>query len=267
MLSFEEKKKYLKWYRLAQETINDKGLIPDIDDEKVLNNLVSGENWLCLVSTEIDKENAKNSENPNVYIQIERKELIIGLVFNTASSIDKINNILLDQSKEQRGKIINLLQQLDDRYYTTLETKTKKKNYAESPTYSNPILTINSNKIDDKFIEKLFTESERLRKMGKEKREKGLVQFEGPHIGLVRIEIPMDEEDFKNVIKEIIEIWKVCITIRDDSEIRGSTRKQIKELESQKENIEDLISHGLHVEELTVKLKEVDEKIKKLKMY
>lgn len=236
-MNTDEKKKYLKWYRIAQEFINDKALIPDLTDEKILK-MVSGNDWLSLVSTGTDLESTRNSKNPNIFISIRNEKMDIGLVFNTASSIDKINNILLHHSEEQREKIMYLLRRLDDNYYTTIGKITKKKYWCETPTYSEYILNEKSNKIDDKFIEQMFKESQRIREEGKIKKEKHQVSFEGPHIGLVRIEIDLDEEDFKRRIKELIEIWKICVMIESNSQIESKFKKKEKELDELKKQKE-----------------------------
>lgn len=66
--------------------------------------MVSGNDWLSLVSTGTDLESTRNSINPNIFISIKNEKMDIGLIFNTAESIDKINNVLLDYSKEQKNK-------------------------------------------------------------------------------------------------------------------------------------------------------------------
>jgi len=137
---------------------------------------------------------------------------------------------LLSSSEEQRKRIIELLHSLDDNCYTTLEIKSKKKHWAETPTYSDPVLIEKSNKLDDKFIEQLFKESQKIREEGKIKKEKHQVSFEGPHIGLVRIKINLDEEDFKRRVKELIEIWKNCVMIESNSQIESKLKKKEKEL-------------------------------------
>lgn len=120
---------------------------------------------------------------------------------------------------------------MDDNYNTTIEVKTHKKRWNDTPEYNKSRLeSINSNKINDEFIEKLFKESQKIREDGKIKKERHQVSYEGPLIGLARIEIDLNEDDFKRRIKELIEIWKICLLIENNSQIESKLKKKEKEL-------------------------------------
>ena len=64
------KEKYLKWYKLAQEVVNNPELIPERTDKEILY-LVSEEDWLMFLIKELsDMKEAKNADKPNVFFSI-----------------------------------------------------------------------------------------------------------------------------------------------------------------------------------------------------
>ena len=60
-----DKKKYVKWYKLARETVGDSKLIPERTDSDIIDNHVSKENWLNL-SPAKNLEEVASSVNPNI---------------------------------------------------------------------------------------------------------------------------------------------------------------------------------------------------------
>ena len=67
-----DKKKYIKWYNVAKEVINDFNLIPDRTDDEILI-FISSEDWLMFAPKSIiTKKDGESMDIPNIYLDLHR---------------------------------------------------------------------------------------------------------------------------------------------------------------------------------------------------
>lgn len=233
-----DKTKYIKWYKIAQETINDEELIPRRTDEEILE-CVSRVDWLMFVPKDVTIEQAKNSPEPSIYFYIsEHKGNVIGVSFNNLEAVKKIRNILSPYSVSQKEAVVKKLLQLDQNWKTTLFRKVKKIRYERPPEY-HEALSIDANKIDDTKITEFFNLVDQIRKEGKIKRieertKNNKYYLEVPSIDLILIEIPLEEQIFKKRIIEAFDVLKICLGVKSDAEIRRIQREEQKPVKVRK---------------------------------
>lgn len=224
-----DKRKYIKWYKIAKEVINDDSLVPERTDEEILD-CVSEEDWLMFLPEGITREQAKSREDPNVYFYMRNDDNIIGLTFNNVVAVDKIKNLLSPYSLTHKEAIVNKLLSLDDSWWTKLNHKIKEHNFASTPYYIEE-LKIKSNTINDAEINKFFDFANKIRKEGKEKAiakkaSENLWYREVPGIDLMETEVNLTEEEFKKKIVEVFDVLRICIGVKSDSEIRKIQREE-----------------------------------------
>ena len=232
-----DKQKYIKWYNLAKDFINDISLIGDRTDEEIISDCVSEEDWLIFLPYGVTKEQAKSSENPNIYFYI-RKINVIGLTFNNVKAVDKIKNILSPYSIIQKELIVNKILTLDNNWKTILNRKITKKHHNNVPEYTLE-LEIQTNTINDYEINKLFTLSSQIRKEGRDKSKEiriknDLFYREVPSIDLMKININLTDEEFNKRIIEAFDIMKICLAVKLDSEIKKIQKEEHKSIKIKK---------------------------------
>ncbi|MBA7593898.1 hypothetical protein ES703_00832 [subsurface metagenome] len=242
MVGIEQKKKYIKWYRLAQQAINDESIIPELTDEQVMG-LVSDENWLPIASPEIDKlmspedvkEKVRKSKHPHIRIYLEDQKIGIGLLFNTVASIDKLKNILTPYFTEEKKKLVQLLCGLDEGYETLLYKKTKTTCPVDSPDYEEILDPTVTNRIDDEFVTQMFRKLKIVRQEGieeiRKRKERGEWYWRGVAVHLAEVEINKNEGEYKRRVRELVEIYKVCAAVKTDTQIRRIKKNEAKEIE------------------------------------
>ncbi len=232
-----DKTKYVKWYKIARDTINDESLTPFRADDEILD-CVSEEDWLMFIPPDITRERAESLPEPNIYFYIRDDINRIGLTFNNVGSMDKIRNILLDYSSELKEILVEKLLKLDDRWKLSLNRKIKIKHFRNIPNFTR-IFYINTNKIDNEKINKLFDLSTQIRKDGKIRREEERVKndmwySEVPSMDLMHIDIGLDEQEYKKRIIEAFDILKICLEVKSDTQIRKIQREEKKPVEVMK---------------------------------
>lgn len=276
MVDFEFKKRYIKWYRLAQQTINDEKIAPKLMDEQIMH-LVSGANWLPVASPDlVNRDDVKNSPHPNIYISLDEDEpeITVGVVFNTVRSIDRIRrSILTPYSAKEKEELIQLLHALGKNYRTSVWKKIHDYRWDQTPKYEplDPPVEVSTNKIDAGFIERVFKAAGEIRVEGlrKSREKKALGKFyrENPVIGLAEITMPLDEGEFRSRIKELTKILNVCTRVKTEVEIkkiRKGEAMQIKELQEEKRRLEQMINLPYFSEKARKRLEEVNKELKEL---
>jgi len=168
-----DKQKYIKWYKIAREEINDDYLIPEKTDKEILN-LVSREDWLMFVLADLDNtKQAKNIPRPNIfmYIREDNKDCCgIGVTFNQVGAVDVLKNILSRYCTDEKAELTKLLLGLDGSWKITVSRKIKDHNWQQTPKYINEI-DINCNRINNKIVDQIVECANRIRQDGKEKRK------------------------------------------------------------------------------------------------
>lgn len=276
MVGFEFKKRYIKWYRLAQQTINDEKITPKLMDEQIMS-LFSEANWMPVASPDlVNKDAVKNSPHPNIYISLgeDEPEITVGVVFNTVRSIDRIRrSILTPYSAKEKEELVQLLHALNKNYRTNILKKIHDYRWDQIPKYEalDPPVEVSTNKIDAKFIERMFKAASEIREEGlrktREKKALGKFYRENPVIGLAEITMPLDEEEFRNRIKELTKILKACTRVKTEAEIkkiRKGEAGQIKEFQEEKQRLEQMINLPHFGEKARKRLVEVNKELKEL---
>ncbi len=237
-----DKNVYIKWYNVAEEIINNHFLIPKRKDKEIYQ-LVSRENWLIFALDGQDKDDAINSENPNVFLDILSKEgnltgeARLGLTFNNLKAYEKFKTIMQGYNREIKNKVTSKLLELRSDWKINIKRKIKKFNYAQKPEYYE-VKEWNSNQINDKIIDELTKIGNSIREKGKEaykeEKIKGKFYRETPSINLMESIFKLDKEEFKIRILEIFEILALCLKVKTDIEIKRIKKEKINQL-SQKE--------------------------------
>jgi len=230
-----DKQKYIKWYKIAREEINDDYLIPEKTDKEILN-LVSREDWLMFVLADLDNtKQAKNIPRPNIfmYIREDNKDCCgIGVTFNQVGAVDVLKNILSRYCTDEKAELTKLLLGLDGSWKITVSRKIKDHNWQQTPKYINEI-DINCNRINNKIVDQIVECANRIRQDGKEKRKLSASYYmETPSVNLVETEFVLGEDTFKKKVHEACNILKVCLNIKSDvsiRKIRGEKEKLLKE--------------------------------------
>ena len=278
-----DRDKYLIWYKLAKETVQDDTLIPARTDSEIKKKLVSENDWLMFLIGEFDDtKEAKNSDRPNVFLNIfndDNKEYArIGITFNNVKAIDTLKNILSKYCHDQKEELTKRLLEIDGSWEITVSRKIKDKNWQQAPEYKEEFHA-NSNNIDDGIIDQVISWVNTIRQEGIEKRESSSTYYmETPSVNLIESTFPLNEEEFKKRIKDAFSILEVCLDVKSDRQIKNIEKeqdKELKELKIQAENLqnkvdkaESYISLGLatteQVEEKKLELEKIKQRIREL---
>lgn len=276
MVSVEGKKQYIEWYNLAQETIDNEEIIPKISDDRIID-VVSERNWLPIpIKIEQTKEHTKNRDNCKIWISIGRafgdpinsKKIQMGLSYNNQKGIDRFVNLLLPFNSELRKSVVEKFSKTDPRYKLIIYRKVKEFNYAQVPDYD-PVLEFAVNKIKDKEINEILELVQRLsveaRQKSKEEKEKGKYFSDFPEISL-EIEINRDKEEFKKLMVETVELYKILSRVEDENSIIRKLKQEIKNLEEMRPRGEAIFEEGALEKDKKLRDK-IEEKNKQLEFF
>jgi len=221
---------YVKWFKIAQEVLGN-NLIRKLDDADVVN-WISRENWLMLpLPTETDMKQAKNRQDPNIYITLfetkSGKERIgIGLTCNTIKSVEKMQNILDSYHDSDRERLLFTLKKLDDNFKASVSSKIKEFHFAQSPEYDCKF-ELQSNKIDEKNIKKIFKITNDIRERGLRLKDlRGTTHpIEAPTFNLAYCEFPLDEKKFRKKMCELMPVLEACLRVKRTGELTRIKKK------------------------------------------
>lgn len=236
-----DKNKYIKWYNLAREIIQNDKLIPDYEP------WISPEDWLMFAPSSIhSREEAKNADIPNIFFDLSRNltdgYARLGLTFNNLSAVEKLRNILGGFCKSEKESLTNCLLSLKTVWSIKVKRKIHYQNYQEVPTYIEEY-SVSTSKITEKVINDIFLVSDRIRTEGQQNRankkleqnKSRIAYTEVPFINLMECEFELNEESFKKRIKEIFSIFGICLKVKDEKEIKVfKLQQQEVELEIQR---------------------------------
>lgn len=269
----ELQKEYIKWYRLAQEYVNDKNLFPSLTDTEILKN-ISRNNWLMFANAyQQEKKHAINLPEPNIYLSIEKDKLWVGIAFNNLAAVEKLTNILSDKSSAERNELIKMLLKLNNNYITIVERRIRKY-YGPRPEFITET-EIQTNKLNETEFQKIIKTCIKIREEGKEHKKLASHEsfFECPAINLIAINIDKDVDKLKSVLSDIVPIYKICLDIKSTRDIEeGDLSEKIKQIESWEWALEEdrswlaeQLKEKFNVEVSTLKLKKYADKLFKKK--
>jgi hypothetical protein len=239
-----DKTKYLKWYKLAREVVNDDFLVPERSDDLIMSEFVSEGDWLLFTPAGISTKNeAINSPLPNIFFRLKENICRIGLTYNNVKSTDVLKNILSGHCAEDKKHLIDGLLGLDAVWKIKVNRKIKDKNHAQTPKYHiYEGFPKSSNDINDGIVDEIIKASNTIREEGREKRKKmemsGKYYLETPSINIMECEFELSERTFKKRIGEAFEILKICLKVKTDSQIKKLDKKHKTELEKLRSEIE-----------------------------
>lgn len=223
-----DKKRYVKWYRLAERAMGD--LIPHPARDSEILKWVSQENWL-LVPThmETDMEAAKNRPDPNIFFALENGRIRIGLVCNTQDSVRKTRNILHIYHTSERAEFLACLRELDNGFTTSVFSKEYPHHPRQAPIHRE-VFTMQTNQINDKSISKIFHHVDKIREKGRLKKvveNRRWIQIL-PTIDIAWTFAKMNDEDFLKKIGYLKPLYEICVKIKTDSQIAREMKRQKK---------------------------------------
>ena len=224
-----EKKKYVKWYRLAEKPLGD--LVPHPKSNSNITKWVSKENWLMIPTfTERTIVEARNRPDPNIYFALGNERISLGLICNTLASVEKMRNLLHNYHANERTELLAHMKELDNDFLSEVTVKKKPHHYAQPPTYETDY-EMQANKVDDKAITEIFRRVDNIREKGiQEKRlaGKGYLPI-SPGLSIASKEVGYVEQDFIKAMAELRPLYDVCLRIKTGAEIERELRKLQKQ--------------------------------------
>ncbi len=222
-----DKEKYIKWYNLARDAVNDAFLMPQRYPEEIVS-FVSREDWLGFADKDTSLEELEKSDKPNIFFEIENNKGTIGLTFNNVNSVDTIKNILNGFCKVEKEELIKKLLELETIWRIKVHRKIKEHHQSEKAEYDT-VFDEQSNKIDEKNIEKIIKLSEEIRENGKRKPiNKANYPYETPVITLMESDFELSEDEFKKRIVSAFDVLRTCLNVKTDSQIRRLEKEKSK---------------------------------------
>lgn len=161
------------------------------------------------------------------------------------------------------------MKELEDDFETKLQNKKKEKHFAEKPSYER-LESVQTNEIDEDFIDKMFRIGKKLRERGREKRKEEDLSFspESPAIALTKVKIPRDEQVFKEKISQLKPLYGICLKIKSGKRLESEKEKKLEELENERMRVLNKARSADSQEEKEnyySKKEEIDQKIEDLK--
>lgn len=262
--------RYVQLYQIAQDVLGDNLVKHVEDDNEIISEWISKEEWLMLpLPSERSMNEAKNRMEPNIYVSIDDDEqnVVIGLDANTLNSVKKLKNILHEFHNSEKNYLLEKISQLDDSFSTKVNSKIKNNHFSQRPDYKQEFL-IQSNKLDNDSIEEMFIKVDEIRKRGL-----NLMQVKGtshpietPNIELVSTKFQNDDEIFKHKLQVIIPIFETCINIKTETSLKKIEKEKVvfvctkcKEIISKSEFTQDPFCQKCRSILKRTKMKNIDE--------
>jgi len=223
--------RYVKLYHIAQDVLGDKLVKPIEDDNEIISEWISREEWLMLpLPSENSMNDAKNRMEPNIYVSIydTNKYVEIGVEANTLDCVYQLKNILHEFHNKEKSHLLEKISQLDDSFSTEVNRKIKDKHFSQRPEYKQEFL-IQSNNLDNGSIDEMFLIVDKIRERGLNLKEvRGTSHpIETPTVKLISTEFQNDDEIFKQKLLSIKPIFETCLNIKTESELNKLEKEKI----------------------------------------
>lgn len=202
--------KYVGWYRLVEEGLG--GLVPSLSEREVKEN-VSTEDTLIVPWGGPSQSDGKPL--PSLHMRLRDQGLELAIVYEAKKSVEHLENIFRDTHQEEHERLFTLLGGLHAGYETKL--------YSRSGEGSDPELTRRylSSRLDGQLLRRLLEEADELRKGGKRivNNQSVYVQPQAPEVHLVTVSNALNQEAFRETLREIKPLIELLSSIKTQHEI------------------------------------------------
>jgi len=225
----------VKWYRVSESILGN--LIPHLTDDEI-SSFISNNKWLVIPTKhEFNKKDSVNRPDPSIYINVSRRrEIGLGIVCNTLTSIERMRNILHTFHTLDKEELVERLNGLDDGFVTSLERKVKKHHYTQTPVYG-LVLEIPSNRIDSSSISGIFERVDQILDEGRQEMKQRGIHWRPvlPHMNLAITWMELNEDVFRGRLGQLKTIYEIVLRIKTDKEIKDEEKRLKKEQITEKQ--------------------------------
>ena len=202
--------KYVGWYRLFEEELG--GLVPSLSEREVMEN-VSTEDVLNVPLGKPDITDGKPL--PSLHLRLRDHGLELAIVYESKKSVEHLENVYRETHREENDKLFTLLGGLHAGYETKI--------YSRNGEGSDPELTRRylSSRLDGELLRRLLEEAEELRKGGRRvvNNQSVYVQPKTPEVHLASVSNPLNQEAFRETLREIKPLIELLSGIKTQREI------------------------------------------------
>lgn len=204
------REKYVGWYRLVEEELS--GLVPSLSEREVMEN-VSTEDALIVPLGGPSQSDEKPL--PSLHMRLRDQGLELTLVYEAKKSVEHLENIFRDTHREEHERLFTLLGGFHAGYETKL--------YSRSGEGSDPELIRRylSSRLDGQLLRRLLEEDDELRKGGRRivNNQSVYVQPQAPEVHLVTVSNALNQEAFRETLREIKPLIELLSSIKTQHEI------------------------------------------------
>lgn len=222
------KKEYVKWYRIAQEVLA--GSIPVLNEDEIIK-FVSQNNWLIIpAGNEVNRQDSIIRSDPNIYFDIsEERKIHVGFVCNTLESVRRARNLLHRFHTIEKDNFIRELQKLNKKFKTSVERKIKEHHFQQTPEYETEF-EFPTNMVDDALLLEAFEKIDRIMEESNETmRSQGKSwRTLAPVVNIAHTIIDRDENEFRDVLKQLKPVYQIALRIKTEEEIKKETQRREK---------------------------------------
>ncbi|MBD3171421.1 hypothetical protein GF326_03010 [Candidatus Bathyarchaeota archaeon] len=203
--------KYIGWYRIAQQVLGK--LVPDLTSQEVMQNVTSGDQLIMHTDQESLPRN-KAKPLPQISLELSDTGIELGILYHEQLQLDLFKNLFKETHSKEMKRLLELLQSLSPFYETVLYSKNRNEEIRLKQKYL-------SSRLDKRLLERIIDECDSLRKGGRriENNESIYIPPRTPQLFLIRIKIPLNEQDYRDALLTIKPIYALLVEIKTQREI------------------------------------------------
>lgn len=197
------KEKYMKFYNLARETIENKELLPEISEKDMEEIITDSNSFRIIPGMKIEViGNLGSNDKPNIYFNFKENgsKIQIGLTFDNQKTTKKFKDDVLNSSVKE--KIMDDLKNLDDCWKLRIEARKYRGAQQEDVDKR---LEETSNQIDKEVVQEISEVSNKIN----EKVAQG--KYHNHRIKPIVCKFELDEDKFQKRFKEafdvLVKLW------------------------------------------------------------
>ncbi len=202
--------RYVGWYTLVMEELG--GLVPSLSEREAMEN-VSTEDVLIVPLGEPGAADGKPL--PSLHLRIRDQGLELAIVYESNKSVEHLENVYRETHREERDRLFTLLGGLHAGYETKLYSRS-----GESPE-PELLRRYLSSRLDGDLLRRLLDEADELRKGGRRivNNQSVYVKPEAPEIHLTSVSDPLNQEAFRETLREMKPLIELLSGIKTRREI------------------------------------------------